>query len=106
MTGSGRLDDAKLLVSELVTNAIRHARSPVQVTVRDHGGRLRVEVADESVRPLVYREGLQEGGRGLLLLDALADRWGVDHHSHGKTVWFELARRVEVLSDDGQAPPA
>lgn len=81
-------------VSEVVTNSILHARTnfSVEVTVRDD--RIRVGVRDESpelpIRQL--HESLQPTGRGLLILDEMADRWGFSPESSGKTVWFEIER--------------
>lgn len=87
------VDDATLLVSELVTNAVLHARAPVDVVVRKSRSAVRVEVFDEGGgNPLV---GLSESdslqGRGLGLVQAVAHRWGVTEDGDGgKTVWFEL----------------
>ena len=92
-----RLDDmawaVELLATELTANAVRHARTPFTVNMSWGGGRLRFEVTDAS--PLPPRPQLQEhlettGGRGLVLVDTVAKRWGVDRHAQGKTVWFEL----------------
>ncbi|KAA0935880.1 ATP-binding protein [Streptomyces apricus] len=93
------LDTAELLLSELVTNALRaHAPSGRQVGVRiarsTEEGLLMMEVSDEAPgRPEVRTPGDDEtGGRGLLLVEALAHRWGVEEHEAGtgKTVWAEL----------------
>ena len=87
-------DTAALLTTELVSNAIRHTRDELVVTVRVAGGRLRVGVSDSSHRrPQLVQVGSRDtSGRGLHLLEALADRWGVDPDERGlgKTVWFEL----------------
>lgn len=85
---------AELLVSELVTNAILHARSPLNVSVETRGELVRVAVADDSPRsPQRRRHSLDSGtGRGLLLVERMAERWGVDVGSAGKVVWFELSR--------------
>lgn len=87
-------DTAALLTTELVSNAIRHTREDLVLTVRLVGARLRVGVADSSHRrpQLVQVGGRDTSGRGLHLVDALADRWGVepDGRGLGKTVWFEL----------------
>jgi anti-sigma regulatory factor (Ser/Thr protein kinase) len=87
-------DTAALLTTELVSNAIRHTRDELVITVRLAGGRLRVGVSDSSHRrpQLVQVGGRDTSGRGLHLVDAMADRWGVDPDSRGlgKTVWFEL----------------
>ncbi len=91
-------DTAQLLVSELVTNAILHARTDVTVRLDLSPARLRLEVTDASVRrPVTRRYSLEATtGRGLTLIDALAGRWGVESHHPGKTVWCELlAERPE-----------
>lgn len=88
------VDTAMLLVSEVVTNAVVHAGTPVEVVVCLQGGAtLRVEVADGSVqRPTIRHDAMMAStGRGLHLLDALAHRWGVTVRATGKTVWFELS---------------
>ena len=88
------LDTAALLTTELVSNAIRHTRDELVLTVRLEGGWLRVGVADSSHRrpQLVRGGGRDPSGRGLQLVTALADRWGVDPDGRGlgKTVWFEI----------------
>lgn len=85
---------AELLVSELVTNALLHARSEVRVRVAAEQARVRVEVRDESCAPVERRSFSPEAatGRGLALVEALAARWGSDVRPEGKTVWFELDR--------------
>lgn len=86
-------DDALLLVSELVTNAATHADSACQVVLRHLPDRLRVEVHDGDARhqpvPQPYDVTAQHG-RGLLIVDRVAARWGTDHRGDGKVVWFEL----------------
>ncbi|UUU34344.1 ATP-binding protein [Streptomyces sp. CA-210063] len=93
------LEAAELMLSELVTNALRvRVPSDRQVGVRIarslEDGLLRLEVSDAgSGRPEVRAPGDEEaGGRGLLLVEALAHRWGVDERAGGigKTVWAEL----------------
>lgn len=86
------IDDATLLVSELVTNAILHARSPVDLVVRKVRTAVRVEVYDEGsgvAQPLSSE--LEPSARGLGLVQAVATRWGVEDAEVGKTVWFEIA---------------
>jgi anti-sigma regulatory factor (Ser/Thr protein kinase) len=86
------LESTRLLVSELVINAVLHARTPADVQLRFAGGCLRVEVGDRSERPLARRAFSPSAttGRGLMILDALANRWGVETDDEGKVVWFEL----------------
>jgi anti-sigma regulatory factor (Ser/Thr protein kinase) len=87
------IDDATLLVSELVTNAILHARTPIELVVRKVKASVRVEVFDEgsgTARPM-YPDVEAAAGRGLGLVQAVAHRWGVDEAEVGKTVWFEIA---------------
>ncbi|HEY1634204.1 MAG TPA: ATP-binding protein [Acidimicrobiales bacterium] len=91
----GRQDQteaAVLLTSELVTNAIIHARTEVAVTMRAAGDGLRVVVLDESDEQPSPRSEADElgGGRGLKLVDAVAASWGVAPQGRGKAVWFEL----------------
>nr|WP_239158060.1 ATP-binding protein [Streptomyces sp. SID13726] len=87
---------AELGVTELVANVVRHVpdRRCVVVLLRLPGG-IRVEVGDDHPQlPLMASElSLEsEGGRGLALLDAVVDKWGVGRRSGGgKTVWFECA---------------
>jgi anti-sigma regulatory factor (Ser/Thr protein kinase) len=85
-------DDAVLAVSELVTNAILHADPPFVVRLARGEGGVRLEVEDGSrtapVRPLASTETMT--GRGISLVDAVAQRWGVDQLPDGKVVWCEL----------------
>ncbi|MEW2301324.1 ATP-binding protein [Streptomyces sp. NPDC006655] len=85
-------DAAELLVSELVTNALRHTRGPLRLNLQLCRGRLLCEVEDtESAGPVLgAAEPDDEGGRGTELVDLLADAWGSTRTATGKTVWFEL----------------
>jgi DNA-binding response OmpR family regulator len=89
----GLVDTAKLVVSELVTNAVVHAASSCDVRVAAHEGLLRIEVEDHSLaspEPQPFdTEAL--GGRGLFLIAALSEAWGVDPVEGGKVVWAELS---------------
>ncbi|MFF4408862.1 PAS domain S-box protein [Streptoverticillium reticulum] len=89
---SAALDDARLLTSEVLTNAICHATGPIQLRVRRGTDELTVEVTDRSPQPPQPRlaEVGDESGRGLLLVDALADSWGTRPVDRGKTIWFTL----------------
>ncbi|MFF4222879.1 ATP-binding protein [Streptomyces abikoensis] len=96
-----------LLISELVTNAVVHTGCPAVLRMLLPGaaspagrasdarpGTVRVEVADISARPPARRwaEGGDTGGRGLELVDGLADRWGWQREGTGKRVWCEVDR--------------
>ncbi|MDX2819379.1 ATP-binding protein [Streptomyces sp. PA03-5A] len=104
--GLGNLaDTAELLVSELVTNALRHARGPVRMNLRVAEGHLRCEVEDISSRAAVRRvtDTDAEGGRGMEILDLLSDAWGSDLTATGKTTWFELSPAA-AWQDAREAP--
>ena len=92
--GPETADVAALLVSELVTNAHQHAGGPAVVDVVVDDRSLRVAVEDEDPTIPAPREiDLDaERGRGLLLVAALASRWGTALTGRGKSVWFELDR--------------
>lgn len=89
------VDDGELLVSELVTNAVLHARSASRVEVVRVRRAVRVRVCDRSpARPHVRDYGPQAvTGRGLLLVERLSRRWGIEVDGDGKCVWFELNPR-------------
>lgn len=86
-------EDAVLLVSELVGNAVRHTGARVfGLRMRRRPGWIRVEVRDPSrgLPCLMPVQELDVSGRGLFLVDKLSDRWGVDLLPRGKTTWFEM----------------
>ncbi len=85
-------DTVQLLVSELVVNAVLHASSPSRLSLSLDDERLRVEVADlDPALPQIQAFAPSAAsGRGLLILDSLADEWGVEPSAQGKTVWFAL----------------
>jgi signal transduction histidine kinase len=89
------LDDIRLLVSELVTNSVRHSqagRELVRLAVMRRGETVRVEVSDggRGFRPTARTKAQDEaGGWGLHLVDRLAHRWGVETGRHTR-VWFEI----------------
>lgn len=87
-------DTTTLLVSELVANAVLHAQTDLVVVVRIDLDRVTVEVHDGSAgSPSVKRYSSLSGtGRGLVLVEALADAWGMEPTSVGKYVWFDLRR--------------
>jgi len=86
------IDTACLLTSELVTNALVHARSRVKLTVSVLGRRVRVEVGDASEAQPRPRAIVDDAttGRGLHIVEAMATRWGSSATADGKRVWFEL----------------
>jgi anti-sigma regulatory factor (Ser/Thr protein kinase) len=89
----GRSDIAELLTSELVTNALVHTDHDAVLTATVGPAGLRVEVRDfVSGRPQPRMPKADDGthGRGLVLVQSLADAWGVRAHGVGKAVWFEL----------------
>lgn len=105
------VDDAALVVSELVANAVLHAGGPVVVTLRFRSGEtdepaaVRVSVADGSPVPPVIREygtGASTG-RGLALVARLVDAWGVELVEQGKVVWADLR---SGRAADAVTPPA
>jgi anti-sigma regulatory factor (Ser/Thr protein kinase) len=102
LAGSGisaegpRAEALILLISELVTNAVVHTGCPAVLRMllpeRHTDGAVRVEVADTSCRAPRRRwaEGDDTGGRGLELVEGLADRWGWQPEGEGKCIWCEL----------------
>jgi len=86
------VDTACLLTSELVANAVVHAGSPVALVVDLDRARLAVEVIDGSPGDPTPTDAapLDTNGRGLALVDKLADSWGVSRLLPGKSVWFAL----------------
>lgn len=89
----GLLDDAQLVVSELVTNAVLHTLGGAVLELEVVAERLRLCVTDSSERRPAVRDPDPEetGGRGMVLVSALAVAWGAEEHPRGKTVWAELA---------------
>lgn len=88
-----RLEDARLLLSEIVTNAVEHVREhgPIQVTLQAWDHALRIEVVDpgEGFVPRRERDPDNHRGWGLQFVQRLSDRWGVDSGETSR-VWFEL----------------
>lgn len=89
----GRADVAELLTSEIVTNALVHTDDEAIITATVRAHTLRVEVRDfvaDGPKPRVPDADDGTGGRGLFLVQSLADTWGVCAEGVGKVVWFEL----------------
>lgn len=89
---------AVLITSELATNAIRHAHSTFTVTADLTPEEVYVTVTDtgQALPLLRHPQPTEPHGRGLMIVNALADRWGIDTQSASKTVWFALALRPEL----------
>ena len=106
------LFDIRLLVSELVTNCVKHAaigpEDSIVLTVEIVGERVRVSVVDEGpgfeppAQPVDEAAAEAGSGWGLFLVDQLADSWGVERNA-GATVWFELARHRDDEPAAGSA---
>ncbi|WP_371499502.1 SpoIIE family protein phosphatase [Kitasatospora sp. NBC_00374] len=103
------VDDAVVLVSELVTNAVVHAGTAAEVCCLREQETIRIEVTDRHPErglpafanvpvpaPESYADPDGEGGRGLLMCSALSECWGVEYSSGRKTVWFRLALPAQV----------
>ena len=90
------LEIVKLLVSELVTNAVLHAGSDAEVVVQLTPSMLHIEVMDDSpVMPILREAGSSEtSGRGLALVANYAAAWGTRRLAHGKSVWFDVPRSM------------
>ncbi len=87
------VDTAELLTSEVVTNVVVHVGSAGELLVQAVDGSVRVRISDDDDRwpEMVLPSAADPHGRGLCIVDALADAWGVDPDPvQGKTVWFEL----------------
>jgi anti-sigma regulatory factor (Ser/Thr protein kinase) len=96
---SDHVDAAMLLVSELVTNVLVHTDEDAVLTARllgmPGGRRLRIDVTDRN-DDMPHRRTpgeMASSGRGLLLIETMADSWGVEPRGDGKTIWFELYER-------------
>ncbi|MEU9884350.1 ATP-binding protein [Sphaerisporangium sp. NPDC051011] len=88
------VDDAELVISELVTNALIHGVGPVVMALHDAGPALIGAVTDHCTTPPAARNPDFEdtGGRGMGIVRALAASWGVWPYPTGKTIWFTLLR--------------
>jgi anti-sigma regulatory factor (Ser/Thr protein kinase) len=96
----GVFGDVVLLISELVTNSVRHAgldaSQPLQLSVVTEGDTVRIAVRDPGPGfrpPKAPTDPAHVGGWGLVLVDQLAETWGVEHDGAGNVVWCELKRR-------------
>ncbi len=98
-------DDAVLVLSELVTNAMVHAGAGCTIEVRHHDGLLRLEVRDRSPQAPVLRlvGPADVGGRGLHVVDAIAEAWGWEPTADGKRVWAIVHAAIHHPNGDGRA---
>jgi hypothetical protein len=97
------------MVSELASNALRHAHSDFEITVETAGHRVRVGVRDTGHGEPRMRspEPSEHSGRGLRVVDALSATWGVTHQAQGKLVWFILHApdQVQIPAPDVATQP-
>ena len=94
VAGATLTDQGQLVLTELVTNALRHARGQMQIRIEAHQDRLTLSVTD-SVRPTgpltpQHVGPASQSGRGLIIVDTLSSAWGVQEELVGKTVWAQL----------------
>jgi len=103
---TGPVETAELLASELVTNATRYASRPIGLRLL-HTDTLTCECHDDNhnLPALSTDAGLSDSGRGLVLVNALADRWGANRTDSGKVVWFELGAPGAVADPPPFPPP-
>lgn len=87
-----RVADAVLIVSELVSNAVRFCTQELELHLTTHRDRIEIAVVDDNPQPAVLKQPdpLTPGGRGLLLVDVLAEQWGQRQRTGHKTVWARL----------------
>ncbi len=94
------LESLRLLVTELITNAVRHTGAEtVEMLVVVTGPAVRVEVMDQGPGFEAVAEAPRdpEGGWGLFLVERMSDRWGVGQENPGTRVWFELDRQSKPV---------
>ncbi|GAA4446004.1 ATP-binding protein [Phytohabitans houttuyneae] len=84
------LDDAELVVSELVTNAVRHGGGCIELSLESHEGRVILRAADGSSVVPRDRGPHDGGGYGIRVIESCSDAWGVDDFHGGKRVWVRL----------------
>jgi len=104
---AGHVETVVLITSELVTNTVRHASPPVRLRLRAAPGAVYVEVFDDAHRsPQVVHGDLDdESGRGMVLVDAIAHRWGSRASGRGKVVWAEVLVDPTPLEDGDWSLP-
>ncbi|GGK34588.1 hypothetical protein GCM10010124_29080 [Pilimelia terevasa] len=85
------LYDASVIVSELVSNAVRHGGGSLVLLLQAHERNVTLTVADGSVTAPRRRDGDDDGGRGMAIIEAMGAGWGVADHEGGKRVWVRLS---------------
>jgi anti-sigma regulatory factor (Ser/Thr protein kinase) len=87
-----QIDAIILMISELITNALRHGSPPATISVNTEGRRVRVAVSDHSpeVPHVLPMEPTRVGGNGMRIIDSLSNTWGYEPVDGGKAVWFEV----------------
>lgn len=105
------LETVELLAGEVIANAVLYTEAPCDVSVTRADERLRVEVTDtDASLPSAGEAGPNdESGRGLLLVNALADAWGTQPEPPGKTTWFEITPELSIDgsgNSSADAPPS
>lgn len=101
------VDDMRLVVSELATNAVAHAQTPFTVTVcgTNESVVLTIEDGSASVPVRAVPDVLDTSGRGLMLVEELSDEWGAKTHGHGlKSVWASFPSRPGQPDSDSRCP--
>jgi anti-sigma regulatory factor (Ser/Thr protein kinase) len=85
-------DRVKLMVSELATNAVKHANSDFTIEIQRSDDMLRVTLSDSGRGRPAQRAPSDDdpNGRGLIIVQAMSDHWGIDDRAPGKAVWFSL----------------
>lgn len=98
------IDDASLLTTELLSNAVLHGRGLVHLRVEVEDGAVHVRVHDDAagLPEVNHADPTSLGGRGMFIVECVADEWGSDPDEPGKTVWF----RLHDPRQDGASPSA
>jgi anti-sigma regulatory factor (Ser/Thr protein kinase) len=101
---TSHIDAAVLVASELVTNAVLHARTAMTLRVEMRGDLIRIEVFDGNPRLPMPASCPPDAtsGRGLALISALSSAWGIEHRDGGKVVWAEIGPRESDECPDPQ----